>query len=171
MNKLNQNLQISFALIIIALFSLGCSDQNQKIEDNNKAIISSMIEEAINNQKIELFDELLSPDYIRHSQSMPPGLEEMKGIDIYKGFIKDHFKAFPNYKEEIVQMIAETNKVFIITKGTAKNTGPIGDMLPTNKELTIMNFGLFELKNGKIVKMWVSWDNLAMQRQLGLSPN
>jgi predicted ester cyclase len=171
MNKLNQNLQISFALIIIALFSLGCSDQNQKIEDKNKAIISSMIEEAINNQKIELFDELLSPDYIRHSQSMPPGLEEMKGIDTYKGFIKDHFKAFPNYKEEIVQMIAETNKVFIITKGTAKNTGPIGDMLPTNKELTIMNFGLFELKNGKIVKMWVSWDNLAMQRQLGLSPN
>jgi predicted ester cyclase len=58
--------------------------------------------------------------------------------------------------------------VFIITKGTAKNTGPIGDMPPTNKELTIMNFGLFELENGKVVKMWVSWDNLAMQRQLGI---
>jgi len=34
-----------------------------------------------------------------------------------------------------------------------------------------MNFGLFELENGKIVNMWVIWDNLAMQRQLGLSAN
>ena len=171
MNKLNQNLQLTIALTILTLLSIGCSNQNQSIEDKNKAIISNMIEEAINNQNFELFDEILSPDYIRYSQSMPPGLEEIKGIETYKGFIKDHFKAFPNYKEEIVQMIAEKNKVFIITKGTAKNTGPIGDMLPTNKELTIMNFGLFELENSKIVNMWVSWDNLAMQRQLGLSPN
>ena len=102
---------------------------------------------------------------------MPPGLEEIKGIDTYKGFIKDHFKAFPDYKEEIVQMIAEADKVFIITKGTAKNTGPIWDIPPTNNELKIMNFGLYELENGKIVKMWVSWDNSAMQRQLGLSPD
>lgn len=171
MNKLNQNFQISIALILLALLSLGCSHQNQSIEDRNKVLISNMIEEAINNQNFELFDEILSPDYIRYSQSMPPGLEEIKGIDTYKGFIKDHFKAFPNYKEEIVQMIAENNKVFIITKGTAKNTGPLGDMLPTNKELIIMNFGLFELENGKIVNMWVSWDNIAMQRQLGLSPS
>ena len=168
MNKLNLNLQISIALIIMALSSLGCSNQSQSIEDKNKALISNMIEEGINNQNFELFDEILSPDYIRYSQSAPPDLEELKGIDTYKGFIKDHFKAFPDYREEIVQMIAEANKVFIITKGTAKNTGPIGDMPPTNKELTIMNFGLFELENGKVVKMWVSWDNLAMQRQLGI---
>ena len=87
-----------------------------------------MIQEAINNQNFELFDEILSPDYFSYSQSMPPGLEEIKGIDTYKGFIKDHFKAFPNYKEEIVQIIAENNKVFISTKDTDKNTGPLGEI-------------------------------------------
>ena len=91
-----------------------------------------MIIEGINNQNFKLFDEILSPDFIRYSQSTPPGLEEIKGIDTYKGFIKDLFKAFPDYKEEIVQMLAEADKVFIITKGTAKNTGPIWDIPPTN---------------------------------------
>lgn len=171
MNKLNQNLQVIIPLIILTLFSLGCSNQRQSIEELNKAIVSNMIDEAINNQNFDLIDQILSPDFIRYSQSMPPGLQEIKGIDTYKGFIKDHFKAFPNYEEELVQMIAENNKVFIITKGTGRNTGILGKIPPTNKELTIMNFGLFELENGKIVKMWVSWDNLDMQRQLGLSPN
>jgi len=128
MDKLNKNLQISIPLIILALFSLGCSHQNQSIENKNKAVILNMIQEAINNQNFELFDEILSPDYFSYSQSMPPGLEEIKGIDTYKGFIKDHFKAFPNYKEEIVQIIAENNKVFISTKDTDKNTGPLGEI-------------------------------------------
>jgi predicted ester cyclase len=137
-------------------------------EERNKTIITRMIEEGINGQNFEIFDELLAPDYVRYSQAMPPGLEEITGIETYKRFIRDHFEAFPDYKEEILHILAEADKVSIITRGRATHTGPLGDIAATNKKLIIDNYGIFRLKNGKIMEMWVSWDNLAMQRQLGL---
>lgn len=156
-------------LSIVLVFTLGCSQQEKSIEGKNKSLISHMIDEGINNQNLDIFDVLLSPDYVRHSQAMPPGFEEITGIETYKGFIKDHFRAFPDYKEEIQQIIAEGDKVFIITKGIGTHTGPLGDIAPTNKEMTIMNYGLFKIENDKIVEMWVSWDNMALLRQLGLN--
>ena len=120
---------------------------------------------------MEVFDELLSPDYARYSQSSPPGLEKITGVDTYKGFLKQHKIAFPDYKEEILHIIAEGDKVFIVTRGQATHTGPMGDIAPTNKKLVIENFGLFRLEDGKVKEMWVSWDNVAMLRQLGLYPN
>lgn len=81
---------------------------------------------------------------------MSAELEEISGIDTYKGFLKEGFVSFPDYKEEFVQIIAEDDKVFIITKGTALNTGPMGDIPPTNKEFTIYNYGLFRIENKKL---------------------
>ncbi len=142
----------------------------RSIEEKNKALITYMIEEGINKQNLDVFDELLSPDYVRHCQAMPPGLEESTGIDTYKKFIKEHFVAFPDYQEEIVQIMADGDRVCIVTRGKATNTGPIGEIAPTNKEVVIINFGIFLFEDGKIVEMWVSWDNVAFLRQLGLFP-
>ena len=169
-SKLLKYSSLSISLSLILFFS-GCDYQEKALEEKNKSLIISMIEEGINKQNLEIFDELLSPDYVRYCQAMPPGLEEIKGIETYKNFIKDHFIAFPDYKEEIQQIVAEGNKVSIITKGTATHTGPMGEIAPTNKKVIIMNFGIFRIKDGKIVEMWVSWDNVAFLRQLGLFPS
>jgi predicted ester cyclase len=159
-----------FISLMMILFFLGCDYQENSLEEKNKSLIISLIEEGINNQNLKIFDELLSPDYVRYSQAMPPELEEIRGIETYKNLAKDHFIAFPDYKEEFQQIIAEGDKVSIITKGTATHTGPMGEIAPTNKKVIIMNFGLFRIKDGKIVEMWVSWDNVAFLRQLGLFP-
>ena len=124
--------------------------------------------EGINDFNLDLFDELLSPDYVRYSQAAPPGLEKITGIETYKGFLRAFKTAFPDYQEEILHIMAEQDKVFIRTRGTATHTGPLGDVPPTNKKLMIENFGVFRLEEGKIKEIWVSWDNLAMLRQLGL---
>ena len=168
-----KNAKSIYQIILVSfvfLFTLSCSEPKKTIEEDNKSLITHMIEEGINNHNLEVFDKLLSPDYIRYSQAMSPGLEKLTGIETYKGFIKEHFKAFPDYKEEIQQIIAEGDKVFIITKGMATHTGPLGEIAPTNKKMTIMNYGLFIFKDDKIVEMWVSWDNMALLRQLGLLP-
>lgn len=170
MKKLISKCQIILVLIV-SLILMSCSQSGDTIETANKAIVSRLIEEGINNQNLEIFDEILSPNYVRYSQSMSADLGEITGIDTYKGFLEEGFVSFPDYKEEIVQMIAEDDKVFIITKGTALNSGPMGDIPPTNKEFTIYNYGLFRIENNKVVEMWVSWDNVSMLKQLGLYMN
>jgi predicted ester cyclase len=141
---------------------------DQSREEKNKEIIRRLIEEGINEYKLDLFDELLAADFVRYSQAAPPGQEIITGIDTYKGFLEEFKAAFPDYKEEILDIFAEQDKVFIRTRGTATHTGPLGDIPPTNNKLEIENFGVFRLEDGVIKEIWVSWDNLAMLSQLGL---
>jgi predicted ester cyclase len=47
----------------------------------------------------------------------------------------------------------------------------MGEIEPTDKSVMILNFGLFQIENSKIVEMWVSGDNVAILRQLGLFPS
>jgi predicted ester cyclase len=145
------------------------SKTDQSREEKNKEIIRRLIEEGINEYKLDLFDELLAADFVRYSQAAPPGQERITGIDTYKGLLKEFKAAFPDYQEEMLDMFAEQDKVFIRTRGTATHTGPLGDIPPTKNKLEIENFGVFRLENGRIKEIWVSWDNLAMLRQLGLN--
>ena len=86
------------SLLFLILFNVGCGCQEKSIEEKNKSLIISMIEEGINKQNLKNFDKLLSPYYVRYCQAMPPGKEEIKGIETYKNFIKNHLIAFPDYK-------------------------------------------------------------------------
>ena len=89
MSKLsNEKILSSSISLMLILFFLGCDYQEQTLEEKNKSLVISMIEEGINKQNLEIFDELLSPDYVRYCQAMPPGLEEIKRIETFKKFLK-----------------------------------------------------------------------------------
>ena len=80
---------ISFFISIMLILFIGCDYHNKTIEEKNKSLIISFFEEGINNQNYEIFNKLLSPDFVRHSQSIPPDPEKIEGIENYKNFIEN----------------------------------------------------------------------------------
>ena len=139
------------------------------IEEKNKALILSLFE-GINNRNIEIFNKLLSTDFVRYSHSIPPDPEKIEGIENYKNFIMGALIAFPDYKEELQEIIAEGDKVAIITKGTGTHTGPLGEVVPSNKEYVFITFIVFRIKENKIAQMRVCWNNVVLLELLGLFP-
>jgi steroid delta-isomerase-like uncharacterized protein len=157
-------------LIMACTLFTSCGDSSKTVEEKNKSIVRYIMEEGVDKQNIDKWDEVLTPDYKRHSQSMPEGLQEIEGIDTMKSFLKEHFKAFPDWTEEIKMMIAEDDKVAYITTARGTHTGAMGGLQPTNKKVELEQIIVHRLENEKIAETWIIWDNVAFLRQLGLFP-
>lgn len=137
--------------------------------EENKEIVRRVVVEGVNTGNLEIFREMLAPDYARHSQATT-GMEEIRGIEAMMNFLQAHFTAFPDWHEEINLMIAEDDKVAYITTGTGTHTGPMGGTPPTGKSMEVVNYIVQRIENGKIAETWIGWDNLTVLLQLGLPP-
>ncbi len=112
----------------------------------------------------------MTEDYIRHCEAMPPDMREIHGIEPMKQFLAATFAAFPDWREEIVDMVAEGDKVALMTIGTGTMNGPFGPFEPTNKKASVTNFMIMRFEDGKIAETWITWDNLYFMEQAGLLP-
>jgi len=169
---MNSSKILSFSIVsFLFLFLLGCFPDNElsKIEKENIVTIK-YIHAEIAEGNIDAFDEVLTPNYIRHCQAMPPGLQEMHGSEQLKAFVGDFILNVSDFSETIDVIVADSNKVAYVTTMTAKQTGPWGDLPASGKEFTCVNIIIQRFEDGKIAETWVSWDNVAMLSQLGYFP-
>lgn len=137
--------------------------------EENKQIVRRVTAEGVNTGNLEVFQEMLAPNYARHSQATTE-MPEIRGVEAMLDFLQGHFTAFPDWHEQIDLMIAEGDKVAYITTGTGTHTGPMGDVPPTGKKVEVVNYIIQRIEDGKIAETWVGWDNLAVLVQLGLFP-
>lgn len=169
MHKLNPTSVLILCFSIILIFA-GCTDRVRETEESNKELVRYITEEGVNKHNPDKWDEVLTEDYVRHCEAMPPELQEIRGIETMKGFLKEHFAAFPDWRESIDLMIAEGDKVAYITTGTGTQTGQMGPFPPSNKQCNVKTFIVHRFEDGKIAESWVSWDNVAFLTQLGHFP-
>ena len=161
----------SFASMILLITLMGCSEECKvtQIEAQNKAMVQR-IHAEVSKGNMAIFDEVLSPDYVRHCQAMPPGFQELHGTDQFKAFIADYLTAVPDNYDSVLFVIAENDMVAYVTKMTGTQTGPMGELPASGKEFTLTNIVIHRIEDGKIAETWVSWDNVAMLTQLGFFP-
>ena len=168
-----KKLIVGLLLIVLTGLSIisGCSQDTivRELEEQNKALIRR-IHSEVSNGNLEIFDEVLSPDYVRHCQSMPPELQEIHGTELFKGFVSGFVNAVSDCKDEIEFIIADSNMVAYVTTTTGVQTGPMGDLPPSGKEFMLKNIVIQRIENGKVAETWISWDNVAMLTQLGFFP-
>lgn len=168
---MRQALCTIIALICSLLALTGCSqnDPVTLLEEQNKALVQR-IHSEVSNGNLAIFDEVLSPDYVRHCQAMPPELQEIRDTEVFKAFVTDFVNAVSGCKDEIEFIIADSNMVAYVTTTTGVQTGPMGDIPATGRDFMLKNIVIQRVEDGKIAETWISWDNVAMLTQLGLFP-
>jgi len=161
----------AFSFILIVTASIGCGQNSavRELEEQNKSLVQR-IHAEVSKGNLEIFDEVLSPDYVRHCQAMPPELQEMHGTEIFKAFVADFVNAVSDCRDEIEFIIADSNMVAYVTTTTGTQTGPMGNLPASGKEFMLKNIVIQRIENGKIAETWISWDNVAMLTQLGRFP-
>lgn len=168
LNLISSLIRAFLGFIIITLFSISCS---MPIEEVNKQLIQEVYEKGINVQNIAYIDSILAENYVRHSQSSPPGMQEISEKATFLKFLEINFDTFPDWNESIEFMVAEGDKVALYTTGTATHKGKIGDLEPTGKRIMVKNLVIHRIDdNNRISETWVLWDNVAVLSQLGLYP-
>jgi predicted ester cyclase len=159
--------------MLTALLSIACQaadSSTEEIEKRNKEVIRTA-HASLQAGDVDGFKSLISPDYVRHCQAMPPGLQEIHGTEEFFGFIEEFVKAVPVYTDSLSNMIAEGDRVAYVSTLRGTTTGPMGDFPATGKSFTLQNIIIQRLQAGKVVETWISWDNVSFLTQLGLMPN
>jgi predicted ester cyclase len=143
--------------------------QSESQVEANKEKVRTMLR-SLNAGDIGGFVSALSPDYVRHSQAMPPELQEIRGSEVMGAWLAENQVTFPDYHEEIEWLVGEGDFVAWRSRGRGTMTGPMGPFPATGKAMEVVIIGMHRFEDGKVVETWTSWDNLAVLTQLGLLP-
>ena len=173
MEEVMNMFRVLIAVILTAGIAglVGCSEGNRiaQMEEQNKALVQR-IHSEVSKGNLGIFDEVLSPDYVRHCQAMPPEFQELRGTEEFKAFVADFARAVPDCNDKIEFILADSNMVAYVTTTTGTQTGPMGNLPASGKEFTLTNIVIQRIEDGKIAETWISWDNVAMLTQLGFFP-
>ncbi len=134
--------------------------------EENKAIIRRLVEEVWNQGKLEVLDEILSPDH-DHRDVSTPGLRG--GREGEKSLVTTYRSAFPDMRLTIEDLIAEGDEV--VHRWTVRGThrGELMGIPPTGKQVTVTGTSVDRIQNGRIMASWVNWDALGMLEQFGVT--
>jgi predicted ester cyclase len=120
-----------------------------------KAVVRRLIEEVVNQGRLELIDEL----YASH---MAAGARR---------WIAPFRESFPDVRMEIVELIAEGEKVVGRFRCSATNLGPWRGHPPTGRRFErVDEVYIFRVSGGRITEAWGIEDNRSRERQLGIFP-
>ena len=103
-----------------------------------------------------------------------PKPEEVVRLFVVDETLIDHIRvaeeAFPLYRLDIEEMIAEGDLVAIRARHRGVHRGPFMGIPPTGNEIDVPGFITYRIVDGKIVDHWMLADNLLMMQQLGVIP-
>jgi predicted ester cyclase len=133
-------------------------------QDENKALVRQVVEQALNGGDLEFADSVFHEDYVAHV----PGIGEMKGPEGFKDVIQLWHRACPDFHMTIEELVADGDLVAnrFTTRGT--NTGPLFWFPPTGKPMTVHGQELHRIQDGQIAESWICDDVPSILMQLGI---
>jgi len=152
-------------LLLLALCTTalgGCSTrQGQALSANKSAVLRSEAE-LWNKGNLAAADELYSPNFVCHFVIGP----EWRGVQGIKDAVAQHRRSFPDWDEQVEDIIAEGDKVVIRFTSTGTQKGEFAGIAPTGKKVTIREVAIFRLVDGKITEQWGMPDVHGLLEQL-----
>jgi len=126
---------------------------------NNKSITLQLVEEVLNKGNLDKIENLITANIIWHGQ-----YKEVKGLKSLKKWISLERSIFPHMQFNIVDNVAEHDKVAIrwVLQATHKKK------LSTHQKFQTRGISIFHFEDGKIKEAWIVFDALNPALELGV---
>jgi steroid delta-isomerase-like uncharacterized protein len=147
--------------------NVGCDPSQRLTEQQNKAIVNRF-GEASNAKNFDAIRELLAPDFIRHCQATPEFVVQNR--EQFVEYLKADAAVIPDSRQTPQRLVAEGDLVAFWVKYEGTQEGQMGPFPPSHKRMQLDVSGVFQIRDGKLSELWVTWDNLAALAQLGHFP-
>ena len=131
--------------------SSECKETSSRLEAANTALVRRF-HDAINRQDWQAADGLVSSEY-RHYVTAADGFKAISWEAFKRG--NQHLRsAFPDWKNGIVQTIAENDKVAVILQGHGTHRGSVAGETPTGRIASLPIMTVHQVCGGKLVADW-----------------
>ena len=119
--------------------------------DENKALVRRLVQEVVNDRNEAALDEIAAGEI----------------AEAARGWIGPFRSAFPDFRMEIVDLVAEGDKVAAHFKCSGTNQGDWQGHAPTGRRFEgVDEIYIFEVKDGRLQGAVAVEDNLTRMRQL-----
>ena len=164
---------ISMLALILCLM-VGCQDKGTMAEletmkaqaeivAKNKAAVRYMLEET-DKMNYAAWDEVCSPDYVCRFAGKP----EPMNLEEHKEANRLFFAAFPDFKHEINDIVAEPERAVFYVTLTGTHKGEFMGIPPTGKKIKYTAIVWVRFSEGKIIEAYGVADMLSIFQQLGM---
>jgi steroid delta-isomerase-like uncharacterized protein len=162
-------------LVLLFCFTIACQDKGAmadlqkfkaqaKVEEQNKALVNRMWDEAWGKVDSEAFKELVAPEYLFY---LPLNTKPWSRVETIEG-AKMMRKSFPDLNFRIEEIDAVKDRVIsrFIVRGT--HQGEFEGIPATGNKIEISGIMITRIEKGKIVEDKEDWDGLGLMQQLGM---
>jgi predicted SnoaL-like aldol condensation-catalyzing enzyme len=148
---------------LAALTTSACTHlaQEPKMVEQNRQIAVDVVAKVFNERQYELAGRYFARSFRSHNPQIPPGPE---GI---VHFVRQFSEGFPDARGEVLDVIAEHDKVAIHVRWQGTHQGTFGGVAPTGRRIEFEAVEIFRLQGGRIVEHWDVADRLALRAGLG----
>ena len=126
----------------------------------NRETIRNLYDVILNERRLGLLDDIISPDYA--------GFSGVKGVEAFSGAVAAVIAGFPDIRWTIDDIFAADDKVAVRWHWHGTHSGSFRGMQPTNKPVNDTGNVIYQLKEGRIVNAWIQTDRLAVLAQIGI---
>lgn len=156
-------------ILVIAAPMLGLAQAADSVAANEALIRQH--HERLNHGDVKT--AVLDYDEVALNHGKSAGREGLRHV------LEDIFVTFPDWRMDIVEMVAAGNTVVVrcAVSGTHRGVGklPVNGALlmnvsPTEKRFEVQHIHWYTLQDGKIIEHRANRDDVGMMRQLGLLP-
>lgn len=131
-----------------------------------KTVVRRFVDEYQTEADERTFAELLHPDVLDHSR--PAGIAA--GADGVRQQFDGFRAAFDGFRAQILDQIAEGDKVVTRKVFRGRHSGSFNGVKPTGAEVEIHVIDIVRVQDGRIVEHWNCVDRLGLLAQLGALP-
>lgn len=145
---------------ILVFCSCQSTDQNSILETNKEVVLE--YHKVWNGNEIDHLNDILTSDFVCHYLTS----EEWVGIENSKKAISDWRTLFPDWHEEIVDIIQDKDKVVTRYKATATHTRTYEGIDSTGAKIEIYEVSIYRVSDGKIAEQWAFPDDPSIKTQI-----
>jgi predicted SnoaL-like aldol condensation-catalyzing enzyme len=128
---------------------------------SNKKIVELFCETVFNNHDLSRLDDYMHDNYIQHNADVATGKAG------FKDFFQITFKAIPDFKCSVKQIIAEGDLVAVYSKTSGTHVGHWIGPTATGNKLSYDVVDIFRVQDGKIAEHWDVADTFKLFMQVG----
>jgi predicted ester cyclase len=137
-------------------------------EKDNKAVVARLTRELFNDcGDIGVADELIAHDFVDHT----PGAGLGSDRESYKQRAAMMRGPFTDIRTTSEALVAEGDLVIERWTSRFRHTGHFMGIAPTGREVELLGFAQYRLRDGKVVEFWGLSDALKLLQELGAMPS
>jgi predicted ester cyclase len=150
-----------------APLDLYAQSVDQNAPQRHKAVVHRFIQDVYNRQNPGAAVDTCSRRYAWHGGT----LGEARGLAAYQTVLVAFFVAFPDLSLEVLDTVAEDDRVVVRFSLSGTHLGDFQGIPPTRRRVLSTGTNTYRIEDGRIVEEWWQGDVLVLLQQMDAAPS